>query len=322
MKTIINGIRLLLSPRDKWCMLGITVLLSIGAVMEIVGLGLVMPIVATFSKPELFEQNKWLRIFRQLFSEANNDQFLLICCTLVVLLYAVKNLWIFFTIHTYTKFIFSKLSQMSTRIYSGFLHCPYMIFSRHGKVGLHNIILKVEIVCHHVLIPSMTIFVDMLSVIFICAILAITIPWIVLGCTVIFTAGSACIFFPLRKITLRTGEKLNSSGDKLNKVTLYSLEDIKTLKILGAESAFTAQFEKIRNEKSRCNAISYTIGQIPRLALETVAIFSAVAVLMIMLLRGEAVGTVILSFSLLIAAMSRMLPEFSRIIYCISSIRV
>lgn len=321
MKEIINGLRQLLTPRDKWCMLGITIMLSAGAILEIIGLGLVMPIIAIFSKPELLEQNKCLRIFRGFFPAGNDTPFLLICCVLLVLLYIIKNLWIFVTIKIYSSFVFSRLSAISCRVYSGFLQCPHTVFVRHGKAGLHNIINKIEVMCSYVLIPSMTIFVDSLSVIFITAVLAVTIPGVVLGCLVIFIIGSACIYLPLRKINSVVGNGMSSSWDELNKLTLYSLEDVKTIKVLGIENYFLTRFKSIREEKSRFSAIFYTIGQIPRLALETIAIFSAVAILMFMIWRGEAIGTVILSFSLLIAAMSRMLPAFSRISYSVNTIK-
>ena len=54
---IINGFRKLLCPRDKWYLLGLVILLCIGAAMEIAGLGLLLPLVAAFTKPELLEQN-------------------------------------------------------------------------------------------------------------------------------------------------------------------------------------------------------------------------------------------------------------------------
>ena len=57
---IINGFRKLLCPRDKWYLLGLVILLCIGAAMEIAGLGLLLPLVAAFTKPELLEQNTLL----------------------------------------------------------------------------------------------------------------------------------------------------------------------------------------------------------------------------------------------------------------------
>ena len=89
---ILRGLRLILSPSDKWRMLGLVGLLTFGALLEIAGLGLLLPVVAVFTKPELFEQNKPLHLFRSLFAGAGETTFLLICCLLIALVYAGKNL--------------------------------------------------------------------------------------------------------------------------------------------------------------------------------------------------------------------------------------
>ena len=65
---IVHGLRLMLTRKEKFRLAGVVILLSGGALMEIAGLGLLLPLVAAFSKPELFEQNRALRLFRQLFS--------------------------------------------------------------------------------------------------------------------------------------------------------------------------------------------------------------------------------------------------------------
>ena len=98
---IVNGIRHLLSLRDKWCLAGIVLLLCIGALMEIAGIGLLLPLVAVFTKPELLEQNAILKCFRQLFSWADEKEFMLICCGCIVCMFTVKNLWLFFTMRLY-----------------------------------------------------------------------------------------------------------------------------------------------------------------------------------------------------------------------------
>ena len=88
---IIHGLRQILTPRDKWYLLGMIVLLSIGAAMEIAGLGLLLPLVAIFTKPELFDQNWALKFFRALFSGVDEKVFLLICCACVAVVYTLKR---------------------------------------------------------------------------------------------------------------------------------------------------------------------------------------------------------------------------------------
>ena len=132
MLDVIRGLRLMLTRADKFRLVGLIVLLCIGAFMEIAGLGLVLPLVASFTKPELFEQNKALHFFRQLFAGMNDNHFLMLCCVLIVLLYVLKNLWIFFTMHVYTKFVYQRLSEIACRLYAGFLRGEYAIFAKYG----------------------------------------------------------------------------------------------------------------------------------------------------------------------------------------------
>ena len=97
MLEVIRNLRLLLTRKDKFRLAGVIVLLFISAMLEVAGLGLLLPVVAVFTKPELLEQNKFLAFFRQLFAGLNDHHFLMICCGAIILLYLVKGLWLFFT---------------------------------------------------------------------------------------------------------------------------------------------------------------------------------------------------------------------------------
>ena len=318
---IVQGLRLMLTPKEKIRLVGVVILLSGGALMEIAGLGLLLPLVAAFSKPELFEQNRALQLFRQLFAGLSNSSFLIVCCLLIVLLYVVKNVWIFFTMHIYTKFVYQRLSELACRLYSGFLGSRYQLFSDYGKVELNVHINKVDQIGFMVLLPFMVVTVDLLTIFFISLTLLVTIPKILLGCGVFFAIGTLLTYLPLKKVTLNTGNGISRLWSAINKLAFYSLDDIKTIKITGTEDYFSEKFRKLRCEKSRYDRFFFMLGQIPRLVLETLAVISAIAMLAVLLWTGMPVGTVILSFSLLIAAMSRLLPSFSRINYSLSTIR-
>ena len=319
---IINGIRRLLSPRDKWCLAGIVLLLCIGAMMEIAGIGLLLPLVAVFTKPELLEQNAILKCFRQIFSWADEKEFMLICCGCIVCMFVVKNLWLFFTMRLYTSFTFRRLGDIGTRLYCVFLSGKYRIFQEYGKVELQTILNKIDQLGFMVLMPFMVLAVDFLTIFFIVGMLLFTIPKVVISCTLILGAGSLLIYFPLRKFNWSLGEGLNLVYSRLNKISLYSLEDIKTVKVLGLENFFAAAYGNVRKERSRLETNYYLTGQVPRLVLETLAVIAVLAIFAFMLWRGEPIGTVILSFSLLVAAMSRLLPAISRINYSLTTIRV
>ena len=62
----IDQMRILLTPRDKWKLLGLVLVMTAAAVAEIAGIGLLMPIVAVFTKPKLMTQNALLRFYARI----------------------------------------------------------------------------------------------------------------------------------------------------------------------------------------------------------------------------------------------------------------
>ena len=322
MVELIRNLRLLLTRKDKFRLAGVIFLLFIGAMMEVAGLGLLLPVVAVFTKPELLEQNKFLAFFRQLFAGLNDHHFLMVCCGAIILLYLLKGLWLFFTMRVYTRFVYERLAEIACRLYSGFLDSRYRIFAEQGKVELNVRIQKVDAVCTMVVLPAMQIVVDTLAIFFISLTLMATIPFVVLGCGVIFGIGSVLLILPVKRLGNQTGKGISELMGEINKHAYYSLEDVKTIRISGTSGYFSSIFSQLRHKRSKYDTIFYLLGQVPRLVLELLAVISAVTMLLIMLGRGVPVGTVILSFSLLIAAMSRLLPSFSRIHYALNAIRI
>ena len=65
MISLLNKIRQLLSPRDKKIMVLLVLMMAAGAVLEMIGVSILMPIIAVVTRPELLEQNRYLRLIHQ-----------------------------------------------------------------------------------------------------------------------------------------------------------------------------------------------------------------------------------------------------------------
>ena len=86
MRQTINQLRILLSPRDKWRLLGLVLLMTAGALAEIAGIGLLMPVIAVFTKPELMDQNAVLRTYAQIIGGGSETRLLILTCLMLMLL--------------------------------------------------------------------------------------------------------------------------------------------------------------------------------------------------------------------------------------------
>jgi ABC-type methionine transport system permease subunit len=77
----------LFDGRGKLKLAGLACLMAVGALLELVGLGLVMPVVAMLAEPSLLAQNKYLHAIHSALGSVSDSHFLLLLCFLVAFAY-------------------------------------------------------------------------------------------------------------------------------------------------------------------------------------------------------------------------------------------
>ncbi|MEA4862672.1 MAG: ABC transporter ATP-binding protein [Victivallaceae bacterium] len=321
MTAVIKKLRILLAPGDKARLLGVAVLMSVGALLEIVGIWLVLPVVAVFVKPEMLEQNPYLSWFYRLCGIADHRAFMIFCCLLLVGIYALKNLFSLAVVHVQAAFVFRKYWEWCERLYRTYLLAPYRYHLDHSAAELNNNIVRVSQVCYGFLLPAMLLLTDVLAVLALAVVLFFFMPWVTLGCAAFMLIAASAIYLPTRMLNARWGRQAMDSDMAAARGCMGGLQGVKAVKAAGAEDFFAARYRRFQRDYCRYSRKLYVLGQVPRFGMETVAIFGALGLLMTMLLIGCRTETILLTFSLLVAAMSRMLPAFSRMHYNLTRMR-
>ena len=142
---LINKLRILLSPADKWKLVGITGLMTISALAEIAGIGLILPIIAVFTKPELITQNKILKFYAELIGGGSTQRLLIVTAILIVLVYVSKNLLTFCVVCLQTNFVAKKESELCVRLFSTYMHAPAPLHLKRGHIELGVMLLRARV---------------------------------------------------------------------------------------------------------------------------------------------------------------------------------
>lgn len=321
MRTLLLKIRILLTPRDKWTLVRVTLLMAVSALLEIVGIGLLLPVVAVFVRPELLTQNHYLKVFHQLFPFSDPVSFTVFCCVLMAGVYCLKNLFALYVIRRQAAFIFRKQAELSTRLYGNYLTAPYRFFQEGSVAELNANISRVSSVCTCIFMPFMSFMTDLFVVLLLSAVLFFFMPLISVGsvCFILVVAGG--VYFLMRKMNGRFGRAYAESDNRAAGLRLNGLNGIKDIKAAHAERFFISEYSDGIHAVSNYSKKLFILGQVPRLTLETAAIFLALGIFIIMTVAGQPTGTILLTFSLLIAALSRMLPACSRMHYNLTQMR-
>ena len=321
MREVFRKIRFLISPRDKWRLLGVVLLMTVGALLEILGVGLLMPIVALFTKPELLERNAFLKLFRSLAGDPGSLSFACAAAAMVAGVWLLKEALSLHVIAVQRRFIRDKECELADRLFGVFLGAEWKFHLGVGAGELTTQMQRVRTVCDDVLLPFMLVATDALTIGCLALMLLVFMPVVTLTAAGFLTVIGFAVYYPLRNLNRRWGKRQAEGEVAANRTMLEGFHGIRTIRAEECAPFFRRNYSEALSQAVRYRAKLYILGQFPRHVIEFSAVLLALGIFIGMTASGVADGTILLTFSLLVAALSRLLPAASRIHYNLSRLR-
>lgn len=316
----LQQIRILLTPQDKRRFLLVVAMMTIAALMEMAGIGVLLPVAAVFLNQEWLE-HETVRQICAVTGLAGQKQLVLAGVFLLAGIFSVKTVFSFWVVKVQARFIFGKQRDLSVRLYRNYLGMPFPDGRRRTVAEWDAMLRLVEQLCHFVLMPMMNVLADILVVAALAVILLVFMPWIMLGGGAFMLLVGWIIVLSMKKLNARQGQKLLESGLALSRIRLDGLNNYKYLKVGGGSYVPEEQYDREAAVFAGAEWRIFLFGQMPRMLLEWSAMLLVLAIFGFMIWQDVHSSAILLQFSLLIAVFARMLPSFSRIHYGLAQIR-
>jgi len=321
MYSILKNLWSILSPKEKLITLALLIMMVISSVLELLGIGLLMPVIALFTKPELIEQNKYLKLIHDFINPSSNSSFLITLCIILIVLYIGKNLFLIFQNYVQTHFILKKGAKLANKMFSNYIHAPYKYHLTHNSGYLMGNINLAYVFTGSVLVPFMILATDSIVVISIIIMLLFISPLITIGLSITILIMTLVIYYALKNTNYTLGKTIQIEMLEMNKYALQGLKAIKESKIRNAEDFFSNEYAKHRNIYNHTEANVTFINNLPRFIIETMIVITGLGTLLILILTDVKMGSIILLLSLFAASAIRLMPSMSRIQYSLSRVK-
>ncbi len=318
---LLQDIRMLLTPADKGRMVLLTVLMVVAAVLELIGISILMPVVAVLTRPELLVQNRYLSMVHQWLAPENPAAFLLILCGCVAIFFLCKNLFVLLMTYWQSKFIYDRAYEWSVRLFDNYLGTDYGFHLRHNSSELLNNINLLCTVVIGVLLPLMMLVSEAIVILAIVGMLMVFVPLTTLSAFAVVVIIGGGLYWPFSHYNFRLGRMQMEQSRAVFQDMLQGFGGIKEIKIANLESRFSSIYAGHQRERYHTEMLLYFSGQFPRLAFETLVVMLAMGLLAVLTAAGVAAGTILLTAALLAMAMFRLLPAVSRVQYNLVRIR-
>ncbi len=296
--------------------------MALGALLEALGIGLVVPFIGLIAKPDLSLlpgplQGIYLSLGLTTLSRA------LAWTGIILLAFNIfKNVFLAVLFKVQFHFLFEKQSQLACRLFTGYMNQPYAAHLLRDSAEIQRIInTDVFLVFDYVVIPTLTMVTEASVVVAIMAVLLTSAPAMSLTALLLLGALGVAFFLKLRLRLDSIGREQLHHVEYMMRWVQQGLGGFKEAKVLRRESFFVDHYAAHRSAYAEGAEFLQVAGLLPRLVIETLSIGAILSVVTFMLAGGSQVQSVLPTLAMFVAAAFRLMPSANRIISAVTAIR-
>lgn len=297
----------------------LALILSSAVFLEILSIGLVLPVISVLQNKDFVNQH--LSYFFFLVNLSHKNQVIFILFFLIIVSIIKFFLFIFLNLYQY-KYSLNLQSEISKKLITKHINMSYEnYFNRKSSEILRNIMLDAVSFVQGVLIPIIYLSTEFLIIIGIGFILTYQIGFITSTIIVLLILFGVLYIKFSKKIIKNLGNQRFDLDEKIINASNEAFAGIREIKVNKIENIFLSSFYSMFDKNALVLSKFYTLQNLPRLAIELILIFFLSLTMLFFVLQDVEFSKIISSLSLLAVGAIRLIPSTNKIITSQQNIR-
>ena len=313
MTAIFKKLMHILNREQKKKMAGLGLMMFFGAMLEMLGVGLIMPVVEGVMAGDALLEKWYIRLLDDFLPFDTANEWLLFMIAAIIAVFIIKNAYLLLQTWVQARFVNKNQSRTISYMLEEYLNRPYeyylnadiptvfrtidgdvpkvfttlMEFIQLGTEGMVSLVLGLTLLITN---PVMT-----LMLLFIAVGMTIIVIW---------------VLKPTLNRLGRTSQKIQSQMGKWKLQSIYGIKDVK---ILNKEKFFAGSFGKYSERNAKLTTNYTVLNNMPRLLIETFSICGILAYLAVCIVRSQDLTELMPQISAFAVAATRLMPSIHRI---------
>tara|TARA_B100000941_G_scaffold175060_1_gene125236 strand:- start:1247 stop:2986 length:1740 start_codon:yes stop_codon:yes gene_type:complete len=317
----LRKLNFLITKSQRKVLVILTLLLLIGMIFEMLGLGILVPVISLILDPDFIQKYPEAEGVMAFLGGISQREFTFLLLALVVFIYIVKTLFLVTLTHCQNRFLANLSAYFSKSLFQNYMSKPYGYHIKRNNASLLKN-LQVEVNYVNAFCTGLIHFFVEVSLLFAIAITIIIIEPIGAISMGLFLGILSFVFFQFTKNKLQKwGDSRQQLDKAISKLSLEGLSGIKDLKVLGRTSYFLKSFNHNNDVRSKIISNRLTLSQLPRFYLEFIMVLGLVAFIFLMILIQKDTSEIITILGVFVAATFRMIPSINKIIAALQNLK-
>ena len=313
MIAILKKLMGILNKEQKRRVAALMVMIFGGALLEMLGVGLIMPVVEGVMRADSLLEKTYIRFLGRFLPFQEPEQWLLFLVAAIIAVFFAKNGYLL--LQTYVQSRFVNLNQSNTISYmlEEYLNRPYEYYL---NADIPTIFRTIDGDVPKVFTVLME-FIQLATELMVSGVLVITLlavdPVMTIMIMVIMVGLTVLVITVLKPTLNRLGTASQRLQSQMGKWRLQSIYGIKDVKILNKEHYFASSFGRYSERNARLQTRYMVLNNTPRLLIETFSVSGILGYLAFCILSGADLSELVPHISAFAVAAMRLMPSVNRI---------
>ncbi len=317
---ILKKLQVLLDKKQKRTMVGLMFLMIIGALLQTLGVGILVEVVNVVIDPEAVEKSQVAALCYRILGSDSYSSFSITIMILLMVVFAVKNIFLYVQQKLTFAFVYRNQFRTSERMMRNYLRRGYEFYLNADTAVVQRSITSDVNNMYALILTLLQLMSDGVISVFIIAYCFVSNGTMTVLMAVVLLALMVVVKKVLKPIMYKAGKENQDYYSGLFKWISQTVQGIKEVKIAGKEKYFVSQYRKCG--QGYVNAVQrYSLyNNIPKLLIETACVVTMMLYMIVQVASGVPTEIMVTALSTLAAAAFVLLPCVNRINNQINSI--
>lgn len=304
-------------PKAYWQVL----LMFVGSGLELIGIGLIVPIVTVITNSSQGSSNSILQPVYDQFGIVSNNSMVVFALVMLGLTFLVKSIFAAYLSWSQIQFARQIEQDLSNRLFRSFIERPYLFHLQRNSADLVNTVNYETVAVQSSFLGILSLATELLVVIALGVLVLYAEPIASIATVLLLILASLAYNRVVRRRLSLLGLETKKHVPLKMQYAMQGFGGIKDVKVLGRGENFTDQFVEQNFLVGQTLARYSLLGKFPAIWIEFVAVLGLIVTILVMLAQANDPTTIAPVLGLLAAVSFRFVPSANRVIIATNSMR-
>ncbi len=303
----------LLNNRQKIKLFVIMIMMLIGAILDSLGVSLILPLVNSIMESEGWNSTWYSQFICSLFGIQNQTSYIKVLLVLLIFVFIVKDVYLLFEYYVQYSYTARIRYRIQKQLMKKYTHKPYVFYLGSSSGEIMRIIVDDTSMTSSLLVSLLQFYMELVVGVALAITIFIINPLIASVLSVTLLLELFLIAHIMKPKIKKLSVRFLHGKSAVNKWILQAMQGIKSIKVSHTEEFFEKKYNKYALKVVEAERKNQTFSKMPQLFIEAVTVTVMLGVVLILLMEGTELTDILPALSALVVAAMRLLPSINKI---------